>query len=187
MFFNISTELMSILIIYLLFKDDINKMIIDFKKNNLIYFKKYFKSWFLVLILMVIFNGLILILDPNITANNQESINEMFINYPIYTFLLSVILAPIIEELIFRFSFRYMFESKWLFVLLSGTVFGLFHVIGSFESAKDFLYVIPYSIPGIVFAIVYLKSKNIFVPMWLHFVHNGSIMALQFFLLFYGI
>ena len=49
-------------------------------------------------------NAIILILNPGSTANNQDLVNEMYNLYPIYTFILSVILAPIIEELVFRFS-----------------------------------------------------------------------------------
>ena len=70
-----------------------------------------------------------------------------------------------------------------IFILLSGLVFGSMHVIGSCEHLIDLLFIIPYSIPGFIFAYVYTKSKNLCVPISLHFIHNGIMMSLQILLL----
>lgn len=181
--YTIIIELCIIIVIILMFKNELAVMIKDFKKNNLIYFKKYFKYWFLILALMMISNAIILLLDPNSSANNQDLINEMFKDYPIYTFILSVLFAPVIEELVFRLSFYNIFKNKYMFILLSGFMFGAFHVIGSYETAIDLLYIIPYSIPGIVFASIMYKTKNVCFPMFLHFVHNGLITSLNILLM----
>ncbi len=181
--YTIIIELCVIIVVILMFKDQLAVMIKDFKKNNLVYFKKYFKCWFLILALMMISNAIILLLDPSSTANNQDMVNELFKEYPIYTFILSVLLAPIIEEFIFRLSFYNVFKNKYLFILLSGLMFGAFHVIGSYDSAIDLLYIIPYSIPGIVFASIMYKTKNICFPVFLHFVHNGLITSLNILLM----
>lgn len=177
--YTVIIEVCIIIVIILMFKDQLATMIKDFKKNNLEYFKKYFKYWFLILGLMVISNAIILLLDPNSSANNQDAVNELFKSYPIYTFILSVFLAPIIEEFVFRLSFYNIFKNKYMFILLSGLMFGAFHVIGSYDSAIDLLYIIPYSIPGIVFASIMYKTKNVCFPVFLHFVHNGLITSLN--------
>ena len=57
------------------------------------------------------------------------------------------------------------------------------HVISTLENLVDLLFIIPYSIPGFIFAYIYSKSKNIFVPISLHFIHNGIMMSLQILLL----
>jgi membrane protease YdiL (CAAX protease family) len=53
----------------------------------------------------------------------------------------------------------------------------------SYEHLTDLLFIIPYSIPGFIFAYVYTKSKNICIPISLHFIHNGIMMSLQILLL----
>lgn len=184
---NILLNITPIIIVYLIFKDSIHKMIKDFKKNNLNYFNKYFKYWFYILISMFISNLAIMLISGGDVANNQKFILDMFNDYPIYIFVLSVLLAPIIEELIFRFSYKKIFSNKYMYILMSGIVFGLFHVVGSYETLSDLLYIIPYSIPGIIFAYVYYESENIFVTIWLHFVHNGSSMLIQILLLLFNI
>ena len=131
-------------------------------------------------------NLIILLINSGNMANNEAAVREMFNSTPIYAFISAVVFAPLLEELVFRKSFRYMFNNDTLFILASGLTFGAFHVIGSYESLIDLLYIIPYSVPGIVFAYTLVKSKNIFVPMGLHFIHNGILMSLQFFLMFFS-
>lgn len=182
--YTILAEIISILIIYILFNKEIKSMWKDFFKNRDIYFKKYFKYWFLILGLMAITNGIIISINSSSTAKNQEAINSMFERLPIYTYIVSVLFAPVIEELVFRLCLKKVFTEKYLYIILSGCVFGLFHVLGTFETAFDFIYVIPYSIPGIVFASIMYDSDNIFNSMWLHFVHNGMAMFITIIALF---
>lgn len=171
-------------IIAYIFRKDLKENIEDLKKNHQNYFKEYLKYWFIALGLMMLSNSIIMILEPGNIANNEEAIREMFNETPIYTFISAVIIAPLLEELVFRKSFRYMFSEDVLFIIMSGLVFGAFHIVGSFETLFDLIYIIPYSIPGWVFAYTLVKSKNIFVPISLHFLHNGILMSLQFLLMF---
>ena len=181
--YTILIEILTILFIFLLFKKEIVHMWKDFYENRDKYFKKYFKYWFLILILMAFSNGIITLINKSEISNNQEAINDMFERLPIYTYILSVFLAPIIEELVFRFCFMKIFNNKYLYIILSGVIFWLFHIIGSFESAYDFLFLVPYSIPGLIFAYILYDSKNIFNTIWLHFVHNGISMLASIILL----
>jgi membrane protease YdiL (CAAX protease family) len=174
--------LMTLVIVYIYKKT----IITDFKvfiKNNIKYFKEYIKYWFLMLILMISSNLIVTFFTTTDIANNQETIIETLKVAPIYTFIITVFVAPILEELVFRLSFRKIFSNNILFVLLSGLVFGSLHVIGTCEHLIDLLFIIPYSIPGFIFAYVYTKSKNIYMPISLHFIHNGIMMSLQILLL----
>ena len=182
----IAFQIVLIGIIAYIFRNDLKENFEDLKKNHQSYFKEYLKYWFIALGLMMISNLIIMLFKPGEIAGNEAAVREMFNSTPIYAFISAVVFAPLLEELVFRKSFRYMFNNDTLFVLASGLVFGAFHVIGSFESFFDLLYIIPYSIPGLVFAYTLVKSKNIFVPMSLHFIHNGILMSLQFFLMFFS-
>ncbi len=171
--------ILTLIIIYIYRKD----IIPDFKifvKNNVKYFKKYIKYWFLMLGLMVSSNLIITIFTTTQISDNQSIIIDTLKTAPIYTFVITVLIAPILEELVFRLSFRKIFShTNILFIITSGLVFGSMHVLGTCTSLIDLLFIIPYSIPGFIFAYCYIKSENIFVPISLHFIHNGIMMALQ--------
>lgn len=183
----IAYELLMISFMIIIFRDRLTEKWIDFKKNHRIYFKKYFKYWFLLLGLMMISNAAIMTLTNDISgADNQNAIIDMFGNAPFYTYLSAVVFAPIVEELVFRESIR-MIIPKYniLFILVSGFIFGGMHVLGA-PNLEQFLYIIPYSIPGLIFAYVLAKSDNIFNTIGLHFVHNGILMAVQVLVLLLG-
>ncbi len=184
--YGLTTEIILIFVIFLIFRNYLKECFDDFKKNNRLYFKKYLKYWFIALGVMMFSNLIIISFAPGSVANNEQAILETFKKAPLYTFVASVLLAPFLEECIFRLGFRLAFKNDLLFIIASGIVFGALHVIGGAATFIDYLYIIPYSAPGIVFAYTLCKSDNIFVPMGLHFMHNGILMSLQFFLLFFG-
>jgi len=172
------------LIIVYIYKNDFIPNFKDFIKNNIKYFKKYIKYWFIMLGLMVFSNMIITIFTTTQISQNQQSVVESLGQAPIYTFIITVFIAPILEELVFRLSFRKMFShTNILFIFFSGLFFGCMHVLGSLESLIDLLFIIPYSIPGFMFAYLYTKSKNIFIPISLHLIHNGIMMLLQILLI----
>ncbi len=175
---------LTLIIIYIYRKDFIPNLK-DFIKNNIQYFKKYIKYWFYILALMFISNIIIINFTTTNISNNQTDIIATLKAAPIYTFIVTVIIAPFLEELVFRLSFRKIFaHTDTLFILVSGLVFGSMHVIGNFNNLIDLLFIIPYSIPGLIFAYIYCKSKNICVPISIHLIHNGVLMMLQILITF---
>lgn len=179
------TEFIYLIILFVIFKKTFQKHFKKFKDNFKNYFKNYMQYWALAFSLMLISNFIILSLFPNSVATNQEIVTYNFMVAPAYMFISAVIFAPFLEETIFRLGFRKIFKNDILFIIMSGLVFGGLHVINSFENLVDLIYIIPYSIPGFVFAYTLVKSKNIFVPIGLHFFHNGIMMTIQMVLLFF--
>lgn len=184
--YSLTFSVLVTLIIVYLFKEKLKTDFNDLKENHKNYFSKYLKYWYIALALMALSNLIILQFIPDSLPANEENLRELFLLNPIIIFISAVLVAPILEELVFRGSFRYMFKNNILFVFMSGFVFSAFHVFTSSETLIEFLYIIPYAIPGFAFAIVLTKCKNIFVPIGLHFIHNGVLMSLQFFVLLFG-
>ncbi len=178
----IIVEILFIISLFYINKDLITQFK-EFIKNFKTLIKEYFKYWPMAFGLMIIANLTLLLIMPDNTANNQEAINKMMTTVPVYIIISAVIFAPIVEEIVFRLAFRKIFKNDTIFILLSGIIFGAFHVVGSLDSLMDLLFIIPYSIPGLVFAYTLVKSKNVYVPMTLHFFHNGFTMLLQVILL----
>lgn len=184
--YSIIYEIMIIGVIILVLKNEIKQAIQDIKKNHMNYFSKYIKYWFLALIIMFASNLVITLISKGGIAGNEETIRTMFSKTPVYIFISSVFFAPVLEELVFRQGIRNVFSNNTLFIIISGLVFGGLHVVGNINAWYDILYLIPYCTPGFVFAYILTKTDNIFVPMGLHFLHNGIIMSLQILLIVLG-
>ena len=179
-------EILTICIILGILNKKIVRDFNDIKKNHKEYYKKYFKFWLISVAVMMISNLIINTIITNGIAANEETLRANFKISPIYIFFSSVIYAPLVEELVFRQSLKNIFPNKILFIIISGIIFGGLHVITGFSSPIDLLYLIPYCAPGFAFAYILADSDNIFIPISLHFMHNGILIALQFMLLIFS-
>ena len=166
-------QLLMLFVITFIYRKDFISNFKDFKSNIGSYIKKYIKYWIIALILMIISNIVISNFTTTFTSeNNKAIINELKVA-PLYILITTVFILPILEELVFRLSLRKIFtRTNILYIVLSGIFFGFIHVIGYLENMSDLLFIIPYSIPGFIFAYTHTKSNNIFVPISLHLIHN---------------
>lgn len=102
----------------------------------------------------------------------------------ISTFILPIIAAPIFEELAFRAGFKRILvdEGNWKpyhYVIISSLVFGLLHwQPGTFSLVP----IIVTGVMGVVHSIMYLRTKNILLPIASHMIYNliviGSALAI---------
>ena len=136
------------------------------------------KYWLLGLVVMMVSNVIIGLLTPA-QAVNEESVQELIHSSRFLSIITIGFMAPVIEELTFRKAFRDVFKNNLAFILTSGLVFGALHVVLSFNSFWDFLYIIPYSSLGIAFAATYAKTDNIYVSIFMHMFHNTALTILS--------
>jgi len=174
-------EIIELFILIMLFSKKLKENIKDIKKNHREYFNKYFKYWIFILGVMMVSNLFIMLITNNQTSGNEQAVRDLLIKSPIYAYFSGVIFAPIAEELIFRRSIRNIVKNDTLFILISGVIFGGMHIITGFSGPLDLLYLIPYCTPGLVFAYILAKTDNVLIPMSIHFMHNGILIALQMF------
>ena len=82
------------------------------------------------------------------------------------TFITVVIIAPITEEFIFRGILLHRWSSKWgiaVGIVASSVLFGLVH---------GDIFIPERIFGGAIYAILYLKTKSLMVPIVLHAVNN---------------
>ena len=183
---SIIIEILTISVILLLMNKRITKDFKDLKKNHKQYFKDYFKYYLIGLAIMYISNAILIFGFQTGISGNEESIRSLLVTHPIYIYLSAVVIAPSVEELVFRGGIKNIIPNQFLFILVSGLVFGGLHLVGNINNMIDLFYIIPYSALGIAFAYIYSKTDNIFVTMLLHTMHNGILVSLQIAVLLFG-
>lgn len=171
------------LIFFLIYIKDMIKDFEDFKKNYKSILKTTFNYWIKGLFIMFISSYIITLL--NLDANvNQTANEEMLMEMPVVQAICAILLAPILEELVFRRSLKNFTNNKHLYAITTGLIFGLIHVTSSITSVNDLpmlLYLFPYGALGIAFGYAYKKTNNIYGTMVIHGIHNAisiSIMIL---------
>lgn len=158
--------------LFIIYYKDLKKDVKDLKKNFKSIFSIAIKCWIFGFIAMLLSSYLISKYSPVSMPSNELSVREVINTTPIIAFLMTSLLAPFIEEIIFRKSFKDVFKSFFLYLFISAFVFGSLHVIGNIKSLYELLYIIPYTSLGLSFAYCYYKTNNIFSSIFIHFLHN---------------
>lgn len=149
-----------------LIKEDYNRL---FKVTN-------FKKILFIILANVLFTTVIFFILRYMSVSGLFRLDAhlfayLNLNYPIYVlmyFLAVVILSPIVEELLFRGVILRKLNTDYNFsiplaIIISSILFGLCHTFGGILSAFVF---------GICMSILYLKTKNILVPILAHTLNN---------------
>lgn len=147
---------------------DLKNYINNFKSN----IKTSLKYWAIGFGIMVISNLIITFILRKGLAGNEQDVRNYIDAFPLYMLFSTVIYAPVTEELTFRKSIKDAVSNKWIYIITSGLIFGMLHIMSYITNWTDLVYLIPYSSLGIAFALLYHKTNNIFCPITMHAMHN---------------
>lgn len=172
-FYNLLIYLIMAIIYVLVYKKSLTMDIKDYKKN----YKKYIKkgaNYYLKGVFIMIVSNLFLSYILNLSKSTNELANiEMFKTSPITQAIIILLLAPLIEELVFRYSFRKMSDNIRIFSYVTGIIFGGVHVISSLSNPIMILMLIPYSAMGVALGYAYKDTDNIGTSLTMHMIHNS--------------
>lgn len=119
---------------------------------------------------------------PNDPSVNQQLVEELTHNQPLFSFFMVVVFAPLTEELTFRGMLaRYVFPQQdnvkqtALFLLVSSIIFALVHFPGT---PQQFLV---YASLGFSLGLAYINRKGLLYSISLHALNNliGFLMILM--------
>lgn len=149
----------------------------NFKAEPMKYFKMIIYA--IVCILLVNFGlSIIISLVTNTeTSNNQQIIENNSLISPFYTFFYTCIIAPVLEETIFRggiYTFVKDKLGKNAALVISSLFFGFIHVSSSLFGGNfnDLVYLILYAGIGAILGYAYERSQTIVVSVGIHAGNN---------------
>lgn len=169
------------LFLMILYHSFIKKDFKDFKKNlnkNITYIIKVFIIFMVVKYLISVLATVLMMAFgydvSSITSQNQQLIEDYVKNSPALMVISTAFLAPVYEEVLFRMGIKKVISNKYLFVIVSGLVFGLLHVfpLDGVPLGLGILQSVVYVTMGIFLAYSYQKTDNIFISIGLHFLNN---------------
>lgn len=176
-YLNLLLDLVFALIILLIFKDSLIEQWKDFfkeKKENILY---GFVIGFVMLFVASIVGGLLsMAFGAQTDSQNQAVIENLAQAHPVIIVITSVILAPIVEELLFRGTiFGWLYELHPMIAHLgSAFLFGFVHIMDAVLSGnyQEWYQIFAYFLMGAVLSFLYEKRNNIYVPILSHMMNN---------------
>mgnify|MGYP002528325337 FL=1 len=169
--YSLSCSLLFLSIIMLCYRKTLIKDFKPYFKNFGRNFENSFKYYLVGVGVMIFSNLIITLLFQGDLSTNETTVRSYINASPLLMAIDISFYAPLAEELLFRKSVRDVVKNKWLYIFISGFIFGGMHVIGT-EGLIGLLYLIPYCSLGFTFAYIYAKTDNIYSSIMLHFMHN---------------
>ena len=135
----------------------------------------YLGVFFLFFILMFVWVNITTLIFPS-TQNGSEIMKEAAnltgISYFVMRILYGSLIAPIVEELVFRgllMTALSKFKKHYIDVVISSTLFSLIHVLQYGWVLTDF---IVYAGAGLLFCMLFRYTRSVYWPMALHILWN---------------
>lgn len=118
-------------------------------------------------------SSIILLIDPNFANQNNNAIMSILDSDPVFVFIMAVLMAPVIEESLFRgLIFGNLCRvNRLLAYLITILAFASIHIVGylgTMSPVDVLLSVLQYVPAGIVLCAVYQLTDSILTPMLLH-------------------
>ena len=173
----IGIDLSFMFILFLLYRKTLLKDITLYIKNFIKNISTGTKYWIIGLCIMMLSNIIISYYFPGGSAN-EEAVQNIIKQVPIYMVFSTIIYAPFVEELIFRKSIRDIIDNDYLYIIISGLTFGFVHTLAG-STLHELIYIIPYGALGSCFAIMHVKTKNIYTSMTFHMIHNAIVVFIS--------
>lgn len=157
-----------------------------FKSFNGATFKQALKYAFIAYVCVYIANVIDLTFFGESMVNaNQQAVTGLLFDSPIVGCLMTMVLAPVVEELIFRF---YVFKGLarkniYLAYIVTALGFAAIHLIASVGTPfflQDLRSMPVYTVAGLVFCYAYHKTENIGVNIGAHMLYNTLATVLIF-------
>lgn len=167
------------ILMFIVYRKDLIKDFKKIKDNYRTYIEVTVLAYTIGMILMAISNLIIQLGFKVGIAANEQGVRDLLGTLPIYMTVSACLIGPFEEEMLFRKIFRDIFDNKFLFITLSGLIFGLLHVVGVSNNLMEMIYFVPYGILGGTFAYIYTKTDNIWIPILVHIIHNTLLVSIQ--------
>lgn len=112
--------------------------------------------------------------DLGVVSKNQESFEELILSNKVLISVSVLCLAPIIEEVIFRWYIFGLIKNKIYAVLISSLLFAFLHCVIQILSGdmNGIIAMIPFFITSLGFSITYLRTKKITYSIVFHILWN---------------
>lgn len=113
-------------------------------------------------------------------SGNQDIFVSVQKQSLIFAIIAAVIVAPIMEELMYRRLFKITIKNKFIYYLFSTLFLGMIHVMVSFSFPVSFLCLIPSMITGLGLTFVFDYTNNIWCSIATHAFFNAfSLLLVQ--------
>lgn len=128
------------------------------------------KQWGLLILAAIAVLGAnmgisVLLESMGVEMSNQDALADSMTALLIPTAIMTTLMAPLVEELVFRYSLGSVIKNPIVFVIVSAIIFAALHAMN--------VAIVVYLVLGLAFSLAYIKTdRNVVASIFLHFANN---------------
>lgn len=171
-YLTLAADFILMIVIISIYFDGLRNDFIKLKKN----FKKFFilggKIFILGFIVYTIVSSVFIFIVPEATNANTNSLLNIFDKSPMMLIIIAIFYYPIIEELVFKKTFKDVLTNKWFFIITTAIINASFEVVLSYQNIYNLVNIIPTAVFYGMLSYIYYETDNIFVSMGYRMIYN---------------
>ena len=159
-------------LIILIYSNSLKNDLKSLKNNFGKLYLKGGKIFIIGIILYTIVSSLIVELVPNGLNESVDNLLHIYDKSPFLLLLSTVIYYPIVEELVFKRTFKEFIKNKWLFILITAIINGSFEIMLSYTSVINLINIIPAIVFYGILSYIYYDTDNVVVSISYRMFYN---------------
>lgn len=169
---------MGVILLLILYYPHLKKALIAYHQNFLKNTFRIMKYYFMGQGLNILVSALLMVVfDITTSSENQIAVEGMLNAAPVMMAIVTIVFAPIIEEIVFRGGLYLGIRDKignFKAMLFSSFLFGAIHIIPQFKTSnpKELLLILPYSILGYYMVKSVKETDSLMGGIYFHFINN---------------
>ena len=111
-------------------------------------------------------------LFPNGSNESVDSLLHIYDKSPFLLLISTLFYFPIVEELVFKKTFRNFINNKWLFIIVTAVMNGFFEVVFSYNDIMGIINALPLIVFYGMLSYIYYETGNIAVSISYRMIFN---------------
>lgn len=149
-------------------KDNLKKFKNDWKRNV----KKIALIFVLACAIFYVMKILIVLLFPDVVFEDATSLAKEFSKFPALLVISTLFYYPVIEELVFKRTFKELISNKWFFIIVTALLNASFQVLLSASNALSLVTILPNFMFYAALSYIYYETDNLLVAISVRVFYN---------------
>lgn len=171
-YLTLAADFALMLVIVWIYFDGLKKDFQSLKNNLKKLILKGGKIFLIGFILYTLVSSIFVLLVPNAVNDNANSLLNVFDKSPLFLFIITMFYYPIIEELVFKKTFKDVLTNKWFFIIATAIINASFEVVLSYQNVYNLVNIVPTAVFYGMLSYIYYETNNIIVSMVYRMIYN---------------
>lgn len=159
-------------IVAFIYRESIKNNVKSFKKDWKKNFKKIVLTFVFACVIFYALKMLIVLLFPDVVFEDATSLAKEFSKFPALLIISTLFYYPVIEELVFKRTFKELINIKWFFIIATALLNASFQVLLTASNSLSLVTILPNFMFYATLSYIYYETDNLLIAISVRVFYN---------------